>query len=287
MNKYVERLYNGIIRENPTFVLMLGMCPTLAVTVSAINGLGMGLSTTAVLVLSNAMISLLRKVIPDKVRIPAFIVVVASFVTIVELVLHAYVGSLYESLGMYIPLIVVNCIILGRAEAYASKNGVLLSIFDGLGMGLGFTLGLTSIGLCRELIGAGTIFDMQILPASYEPVTIFVLAPGAFFVLACLTALQNKFKMPSATNVENANPIACGGNCATCHGSACSANHGLLEAERAAKKAEEAAKKAELAKKAAEAKKAKEAAEAAKTETVENKPEVAKSSAASNGKEDK
>ena len=264
MNKYVERLYNGIIRENPTFVLMLGMCPTLAVTVSAINGLGMGLSTTAVLVLSNAMISLLRKVIPDKVRIPAFIVVVASFVTIVELVLHAYVGNLYESLGMYIPLIVVNCIILGRAEAYASKNGVLLSIFDGLGMGLGFTVGLTAIGLCRELIGAGTIFDMRILPASYEPVTIFVLAPGAFFVLACLTALQNKFKMPSATNVENPNPIACGGNCAACHGSACSANHGLLEAQRAAKKAEEAARKAELAKKALEAKKAKEAEEAAK-----------------------
>ena len=268
MNKYVERLYNGIIRENPTFVLMLGMCPTLAVTVSAINGLGMGLSTTAVLVLSNAMISLLRKVIPDKVRIPAFIVVVASFVTIVELVLHAYVGSLYESLGMYIPLIVVNCIILGRAEAYASKNGVLLSIFDGLGMGLGFTVGLTAIGFFRELIGAGTAFGVRLLPASYEPVSIFVLAPGAFFVLACLTALQNKFKMPSATNVENPNPIACGGNCATCHGSACSANHGLLEAQRAAKKAEEAAKKAELAKKAAEAKKAKEAAEKAAAEAA-------------------
>ena len=263
MNKYIERLYNGIIKENPTFVLMLGMCPTLAVTVSAINGLGMGLSTTAVLVLSNAMISLLRKVIPDKVRIPAFIVIVASFVTVVELVLHAYVGSLYESLGMYIPLIVVNCIILGRAEAYASKNGVLLSIFDGLGMGLGFTVGLTSIGLCRELIGAGTIFDMRVLPASYEPATIFVLAPGAFFVLACLTALQNKFKMPSATNVKQENPIACGGNCASCHGTTCLANHGLIEAERTAKKAEEAKRKAELAKKAMEAKKAKEAMEQA------------------------
>ena len=276
MNKYVERLYNGIIRENPTFVLMLGMCPTLAVTVSAINGLGMGLSTTAVLVLSNAMISILRKVIPDKVRIPAFIVVVASFVTVVELVLHAYVGSLYESLGMYIPLIVVNCIILGRAEAYACKNGVLLSIFDGLGMGLGFTVGLTSIGLCRELIGAGTVFDFRIMPTAYEPATIFVLAPGAFFVLACLTALQNKFKMPSATNVENPNPIACGGNCASCHGTACSANHGLLEANRIAKKAEEAKKKAELAKKAMEAKKAKEMAEAEKKTIEENKEKTGK-----------
>ena len=276
MNKYIERLYNGIIRENPTFVLMLGMCPTLAVTVSAMNGLGMGLSTTAVLVLSNAMISILRKVIPDKVRIPAFIVVVASFVTVVELVLHAYVGSLYESLGMYIPLIVVNCIILGRAEAYACKNGVLLSIFDGLGMGLGFTVGLTSIGLCRELIGAGTVFDFRIMPTAYEPATIFVLAPGAFFVLACLTALQNKFKMPSATNIENSNPIACGGNCASCHGTACSANHGLLEASRIAKKAEEAKKKAELAKKAMEAKKAKEMAEADKKTIEENKEKTGK-----------
>ncbi len=275
MNKYIERLYNGIIKENPTFVLMLGMCPTLAVTVSAMNGLGMGLSTTVVLVLSNAMISLLRKFIPDKVRIPAFIVVVASFVTMVQLLLQAYISNLYESLGVYIPLIVVNCVILGRAEAYASKNNVLLSIFDGLGMGLGFTVGLTAIGLCRELIGAGTIFDFRIMPAAYEPATIFVLAPGAFFVLACLTALQNKFKMPSATNVENPNPIACGGNCAACHGSACSANHGLLEAERAAKKAEEAAKKAEVAKKAMEAKKAAEAAKA-----------VQEAAAAKTGKED-
>lgn len=242
MNKYVERLYNGIVKENPTFVLMLGMCPTLAVTVSAVNGLGMGLSTAAVLVMSNAMISLLRNIIPDKVRIPAFIVIVASFVTIVQLLMQAYAGSLYDALGIYIPLIVVNCIILGRAEAYASKNGVLLSICDGLGMGLGFTVGLTSIGLVRELIGNGTVFNLHILPKSYEPATIFVLAPGAFFVLALLTALQNKLKMPSATNTEKGITIACGGNCAECHGSACEANHGLLEAERVAKQAEKIAK---------------------------------------------
>lgn len=258
MNKYLERLYNGIIKENPTFVLMLGMCPTLAVTVSAINGLGMGLSTTAVLVMSNAMISLLRSVIPDKVRIPAFIVIVASFVTMVQLLMQAYAGSLYDALGIYIPLIVVNCIILGRAEAYASKNGILLSICDGLGMGLGFTLGLTAIGLVRELIGNGTAFDLSVLPEAYEPATIFVLAPGAFFVLALLTALQNKLKMPSATNTDKGITIACGGNCAECHGSVCEANHGLLEAQRAAQKAEKA-RKAEEAKKAAMA--AKKAAE--------------------------
>lgn len=262
MNKYMERLYNGIIKENPTFVLMLGMCPTLAVTVSAVNGLGMGLSTTAVLVLSNAMISLLRKVIPDKVRIPAFIVVVASFVTMVQLLLQAYVPSLYDALGLYIPLIVVNCIILGRAESYASKNGIVLSIFDGLGMGLGFTIGLTAIGLVRELIGSGEIFGFGLLPASYEPITIFVLAPGAFFVLAVLTALQNKFRAPSATNRTGGPALACGGNCSECHGSACEANHGLLEAERAAKKAEQL--KAAEAKKAAALKAAAEKQAAAK-----------------------
>ncbi len=194
MNKYVERLYNGIIKENPTFVLMLGMCPTLAVTTSATNGLGMGLSTTVVLVLSNMLISMLRKIIPDSVRMPAFIVVVASFVTIVQFLLQGFVPSLYDSLGLYIPLIVVNCIILGRAESYASKNSVGLSMFDGIGMGLGFTIGLTCIGLVRELLGAGTIFNVQILPDSYTPITIFILAPGAFLVLAALTALQNKVK---------------------------------------------------------------------------------------------
>jgi electron transport complex protein RnfE len=195
MKKCFERFFNGLIKENPTFVLMLGMCPTLAVTTSAINGIGMGLTTTAVLIMSNIMISILRKVIPDGVRIPAFIVVIASFVTITELLLKAYIPSLYEALGLYIPLIVVNCIILGRAESYASKNGVIFSAFDGLGMGLGFTLGLTCIGLIRELVGNGSVFDISVLPESYEPLTIFILAPGAFLVLAFLVALMNKLKL--------------------------------------------------------------------------------------------
>lgn len=202
MNKCVERVQNGLFKENPTFVLLLGMCPTLAVTTSAINGLGMGLSTTLVLVFSNLIISLLRKIIPDKVRVPAFIVVVASLVTIVQFLLQGYVPDLYKSLGIYIPLIVVNCIILGRAESYASKNGPITSIFDGIGMGLGFTLGLTCIGIVREILGAGQAFGVQILPladeaagkAGYTPITIFVLAPGAFFVLAMLIAIQNAFK---------------------------------------------------------------------------------------------
>ena len=194
MSKCMECIYNGLVKENPTFVLMLGMCPTLAVTTSAVNGIGMGLSTTAVLIMSNMLISMLRKIIPDSVRMPAFIVVVASFVTIVDFLLEGFVPSLYDSLGLYIPLIVVNCIILGRAESYASKNPVLPSIFDGIGMGLGFTVGLTCIGIARELIGAGQIFGMNVMPDSYEPLTIFILAPGAFFVLACLVALQNKLK---------------------------------------------------------------------------------------------
>lgn len=195
MKKCFERLFNGLIKENPTFVLMLGMCPTLAVTTSAINGVGMGLTTTVVLIMSNIIISMLRKVIPDGVRIPAFIVVIASFVTIVELLLKAYIPTLYESLGLYIPLIVVNCIILGRAESYASKNAVIYSAFDGLGMGLGFTFALTCIGLIRELIGNGSVFDIAVLPESYEPLTIFILAPGAFFVLAFLVALMNKTRL--------------------------------------------------------------------------------------------
>lgn len=219
MNKYLERIYNGIIKENPTFILMLGMCPTLAVTSSAMNGMGMGLTTTAVLILSNMMIAALRKVIPDKVRIPAFIVVVASFVTIVQLVLQAYIPFLYDALGIYIPLIVVNCIILGRAESYASKNPVILSACDGIGMGLGFTVGLTLIGIFRELLGSGAVFGVHVMPASYEPVTIFVLAPGAFFVLAMLTALQNKLKLPSATNGKNKEDTAtCNHDCSACGG---------------------------------------------------------------------
>lgn len=220
MNKYVERISNGIFKENPTFVLMLGMCPTLAVTTSAVNGLGMGLSTTAVLVFSNLIISALRKIIPDRVRIPAFIVIVASLVTIVQLLMQGYVPSLYSSLGIYIPLIVVNCIILGRAEAYAMKNGPVLSAFDGIGMGLGFTVALALIGSFRELLGAGTIFGVQVMPAAFQPISIFILAPGAFFVLAALTALQNRLKMPCATNgsVKQKKKGGCNGDCLSCAG---------------------------------------------------------------------
>ena len=217
MGKCTERLYNGIVKENPTFVQMLGMCPTLAVTSSAINGAGMGLSTTCILVLSNAFISLLRKVIPEKVRIPSYIVIIASFVTVIQFLMQAYLPSLNDSLGIYIPLIVVNCIILGRAESYASKNPVLPSIFDGIGMGLGFTVGLTAIGIVRELLGAGEVFGIRVMPQSYEPLTIFVLAPGAFFVLACLVALQNKVK----ANLEKKGkkvPVSsgCGEGCSAC-----------------------------------------------------------------------
>ena len=198
----MERLYNGLIKENPTFVLMLGMCPTLAVTTSAMNGLGMGLTTMVVLALSNMIISMLRNIIPDKVRIPAFIVVIASFVTMVELLLEGFIPALYDALGLYIPLIVVNCIILGRAESYASKNPVFASAFDGIGMGLGFTIGLTLIGIFREILGSGAIFGHSFLPEAVN-ISIFVMAPGAFFVLAGLTAIQNKLKMPSATNVSD------------------------------------------------------------------------------------
>lgn len=217
MNKITERLYNGLVKENPTFVLMLGMCPTLAVTTSAMNGLGMGLTTMVILAMSNTMISALRKCIPNEVRVPAFIVIVASFVTIVQFLLQGYIPSLYESLGIYIPLIVVNCIILGRAEAYASKNPVIPSLFDGVGMGLGFTVGLTSIGAVRELIGSGQIFGFQVMPSSYEPVTIFVLAPGAFFVLAMLIAAQNRFKRKaSEKGKETKIGSGCGGDCSSC-----------------------------------------------------------------------
>lgn len=213
MNNAKERLLNGLLKENPTFVLMLGMCPTLAVTTSAMNGLGMGLTTTVVLALSNAMISLLRNIIPDKVRIPAFIVVIASFVTIVELLLEGFIPSLYDALGIYIPLIVVNCIILGRAESYASKNPILPSLFDGLGMGLGFTMALTIIGAVREVLGAGEVFGYRVMPASYIPVSIFVLAPGAFFVLACLTAIQNYIKIQGEKKGKDMSKIQSGCNC--------------------------------------------------------------------------
>lgn len=215
MKGILERIYNGVIKENPTFVLMLGMCPTLAVTTNAKNGFGMGIATMAVLIMSNFLISLLRKFIPNGVRVPAYIIIIASFVTIVEMLMHAYFTSLYDSLGIYIPLIVVNCIILGRAEAYASKHNVFLSIFDGLGMGLGFTLGLTVIGMIRELIGAGSLFGIQVMPEKYEPVSMFVLAPGAFLVLAILCAIQNKLKLKGA-NRHVKGTGGCNGDCEHC-----------------------------------------------------------------------
>jgi electron transport complex protein RnfE len=283
----LERLWNGLIKENPTFVLMLGMCPTLAVTTGAINGLGMGLSTTAVLIMSNVFISLLRKIIPGQVRMPAYIVIVASFVTIIEMLLHAFVTPIYDSLGIFIPLIVVNCIILGRAEAYASKHTVVSSFFDGLGMGLGFTVALTIIGLVRELLGAGTLFDVRVMPEGFTPISIFILAPGAFFVLAVLTALQNKLKAPSATNVEHS-PLACGGDCANCHGACGASNHEAVLEERkqkAALEAEKAAKaKAEAIERAKAAKAAKEAAAKAKAETAEASVTALCGEAATEGK---
>ena len=183
---------NGIIDDNPTFVQVIGMCPTLAVTSSAINGIGMGLSTAVVLACSNIAISLLRKVIPDKIRIPAFIVVIATFVTIVQMLLKAYVPSLDAALGLYIPLIVVNCIILARAESFASKNGPIESAVDGIGMGLGFTIALTVLGAIRELLGAGSIFGLSLFGASYQPALLFILPPGAFLTLGFLMALFNK-----------------------------------------------------------------------------------------------
>lgn len=191
MKKLMERLKTGIILENPTFVQVLGMCPTLAVTTSAKNAIGMGLATTAVLMCSNAAISMLRKFIPSKIRIPAFVVVIASFVTMIDLLLQAYVPDLHAQLGLFIPLIVVNCLILARAEAFASKNKVVPSIFDGIGMGLGFTVGLTVIGIIREILGAGQIFGKTIMPASYNPAIIMILAPGAFFTLGIVMAILN------------------------------------------------------------------------------------------------
>ena len=194
----VKLIKNGIIDENPTFMQVIGMCPTLAVTSSAINGLGMGLAATAVLICSNIFVSLLRKIIPDTVRIPCFIVVIATFVTIIEFVLKAYVPSLYASLGLFIPLIVVNCLILARAEAFASKNGPIASAFDGIGMGLGFTIALGCMGLVREFIGSGTAFGMTVLPEAFPKTLLFVMAPGAFFTLACMMAVLNTIKNKKA-----------------------------------------------------------------------------------------
>lgn len=216
MNQYTERIYNGIIKENPSLILMLGMCPTLAVTTSAINGLGMGLSTLVVLIFSNWIISLMRNIIPDQVRLPAYIVIVASLVTVVDLLLQGYVPGLYSALGIYIPLIVVNCIILGRAEAYAAKNPPLLSAFDGLGMGLGFTIALTIIGIGREFLGAGSVFGIQILPDSIEPIGIFIKAPGAFLVIAVIIAIMNAANIHTAANKK---VEGCDGCCASCSSS--------------------------------------------------------------------
>lgn len=193
MSKALNTFTNGLLKENPTLVLVLGMCPTLATTTSAINGLSMGLATTFVLLCSNVVISALRNLIPDKVHIPAYIVVIASFVTILQLVMQAYVPALYESLGLFIPLIVVNCIVLGRAEAFAAKNGVGLSALDGLGMGFGFTLSLTVLGICREFLGTGKIFGLGLIPENYG-MLVFVLAPGAFIALAYLMAAVNSLK---------------------------------------------------------------------------------------------
>ena len=218
MNKYLERIYNGLWKENPTFVLMLGMCPTLAVTTSAINGIGMGLSTTVVLVLSNMMISALRNFIPDRVRMPAFIVVVASFVTIVQFLMEGFTPSLYSSLGIYIPLIVVNCIILGRAESYASKNPIIPSMFDGIGMGLGFTVGLTLIGIVREILGNGSFFGNTITALNNYHITLFGLAPGAFFVLGFLVAIMNivRHNMEAKGKPLPAVQGCLGGDCTGC-----------------------------------------------------------------------
>ena len=186
-------LMNGIIKENPTFVLLLGMCPTLGTTSSAINGMGMGLATLFVLICSNVVISSIKNIVPDMVRIPIFIVVIASFVTVLQMLMQAYVPGLYATLGLFIPLIVVNCILLGRAEAFAAKNGPLASLFDGLGMGLGFTIGLTLLGSIREFLGTGKIFNIAILPEEYG-MLVFVLAPGAFIALGYLIAIVNRLK---------------------------------------------------------------------------------------------
>ncbi len=219
-NTPLERLFNGIVKENPTLVIVLGMCPTLAVTTSAMNGIGMGLSTTVVLALSNLFISLLRKVIPDEIRIPSFIVIIASFVTIVDMLMEGFTPDLYASLGIYIPLIVVNCIIFGRAEAYAYKNGPVSSFFDGIGMGLGFTMSITVIGFIRELIGAGSIFGHPIGNLSEFTPSIFVMAPGAFMVLAVLitirTAIINNIEAKRGVRLPVTHTDESGAECSAC-----------------------------------------------------------------------
>jgi electron transport complex protein RnfE len=190
---YISIIKNGIIKENPTFVLMLGMCPTLATTTSAMNGMAMGLATMAVLICTNVVISLLKMLTPDKVRIPVFIVVIAAFVTVLQLIIKAFLPDIDKALGLFIPLIVVNCIILGRAEAFAAKNSPLASLFDGIGIGLGFTIALTLLGIIRELLGAGSIFGFMLLPETTN-ILLFILPPGAFITLGFLIAIVNKLK---------------------------------------------------------------------------------------------
>ncbi|MCI5863164.1 MAG: electron transport complex subunit E [Lachnospiraceae bacterium] len=226
--KILERLGNGIIKENPILVGMLGICSTLAVTTSAINGLGMGASTLIVLALSNLIISLLRNFLPNSVRIPGYIVIVASLVTIIQFFMQGFVPDLYESLGIFIPLIVVNCIILGRAESYAAKNGPILSLFDGIGVGLGFTMTLTILGAIREFLGSGTVFSTGAtqlfkLPEGtwYEPASIFVLAPGAFFVLAFMTAVMNRAKRKKGLPQAEVPDYTQDGGCASCSIDSC------------------------------------------------------------------
>ncbi|WP_372713264.1 electron transport complex subunit RsxE [Ilyobacter sp.] len=201
--KEMKILTQGLIKENPVFVLLLGLCPTLGVTSSAINGLAMGLATMAVLVCSNSIISAIKKSIPDKVRIPAYIMVIASLVTIVEMIMKAYVPALYAVLGLFIPLIVVNCIVLGRAESFAAKNGVFLSFLDGVGTGLGFALALTILGGIREVLGNGSLFNISFIPEGFSPALIFILAPGAFITIGCIIATQNYIKIKKSEKIQN------------------------------------------------------------------------------------
>ncbi len=222
VNPYLERMTKGLIKENPIFVLMLALCPTMAVTTSAVNALGMGFASTLVMILANALISVMRGFIPKKVRMPSYIVIVASLTTVIQFLLEGYIPEIYKALGIYIPLIAVNCIILGRAEAFASRNSIGLSIMDAVGMGLGFTGGLFAIGAVREIAGNGTIFNYRIMPASYEPVTIFILAPGAFFVMAGIVAIQNynRSKSSAAAGGKGSQPgcePGCMAGCQGCH----------------------------------------------------------------------
>lgn len=217
MKELLGRIKNGLISENPIFVQVLAMCPTLAVTSSVENAVGMGLASTVVLIFSNMIISALRKFIPSKIRIPAYIVIIASFVTIVDMLMNAYIPSLYKALGIFIPLIVVNCVILGRAEAYASKNPILPSIFDAIGMGLGFTVALATIGAFREVLGAGTILGFSVLPEAFKPATIMIMAPGAFLTLGGLMTFLN-YRNINKAKKQGSEPKSLEHNCGSCSG---------------------------------------------------------------------